>query len=253
MTTSDTRSDHDCEWVLRFLSERGLEAQAIRPNPSHKTPDIVVAIGEHRVLLEVERKADDQQLRNLLSGEPGASIAYSADRTEDRIKVAWRQVRDFPDRHSCDHTLIWLIADSGAAALLAGKAARARLYGLEQLEGYTTADKFYSKTCYFFYESIFFRWKELDGVVIHRAQSLELCLNPLSPRFERFCIGPFVEALRSSMEVVDPVQEAADGRAFIADCDSDRRDSNAVVQFVRDKYALRKPTIRRFIMVNNPL
>ena len=73
------------------------------------------------------------------------------------------------------------------------------------------------------------------------------------PDFETFRTSPFVDMLRSNVTVTDPAQDDVEGRAFLADCDVDRRDIHAVVKFVREKYGLRKPTIRRFVLVSDPV
>jgi hypothetical protein len=245
--------DADSEAIKQLLAQRDVVVESIEPSPVHKAPDLAVTICGQRVLIEVESKDDDKQLRNLLGQEKGAALSYRGGRVEDRIHIAWRQLRDFPSRQDSDNTLIWFLACKGEAAILTGQAARALLYGLEHLEGYTLNGEFYSKPCYFMYHSIFFREKQLDAVVIHCLRSLELCLNPFSPRYETFRSSPFVEALQGLMQFVDPIQEERESRAFVVDCAIDRRDTNAVVRFVRSKYRLDRPRIYRFELVNYPV
>ena len=250
---NNVRVDADSEAIKQLLAERDVLVESIEPSPIHKAPDLAVIICGQRVLIEVESKNDDKQLRNLLCQEKGATLSYRGGRVEDRIRVAWRQLRDFPSRQDSDNTLIWFLAYKGVAALLTGQAARALLYGIEHLEGYTLNGEFYSKPCYFMYNSLFFREKHLDAVVIHSLRSLELCLNPFSPRYKTFRGSPFVEALQGLMQPVDPIQAERESRAFVVDCAIDRRDINTVVRFVRSKYRLDRPTIYRFELVNYPV
>ena len=160
-----------------FRDVLGLHVSMIAPSPKYKSPDLLIEFAGVRVLTEVERKTDDQQFRNLLDGEKGGTLQYSAARTEERVKNAWRQVRDYPERNISDSTLVWLIAGQRDTAILTGKAAIARLYGIETLEGYTEAGDYYSKPCYFFYESLFFKYKDLDAVVVHFSEDVSLCLS----------------------------------------------------------------------------
>lgn len=247
------RVDQESELIKGLLTQRGFLVESVEPSPVHKTPDLTVSIECQRVLIEVEAKNDDRQIRDLLHQEKGATLTYRGGRVEDRIRAAWRQVRDFPRRQDTDNTLIWFLAYQGAAAILSRTAARALLYGIEDLEGYTLNGEFYSKPCYFLYNSIFFREKHLDAVVIHDLRSLELCLNPFSPRYETFRSSPFVEGLKGLMPLIDPLQEEREGRAFIANCEIDRQDMKAVVRFVKSKYRLESPRIYRYVFVNNPV
>jgi hypothetical protein len=247
------RVDHDSELIKVLLTERGFLVESVEPSPVHKTPDLAVSIECQRVLIEVEAKSDDKQIRDLLHQEKGATLSYRGGRVEDRIRAAWRQVRDFPRRQDADNTLIWFLAYQGAAALFSGQAAHALLYGIEDLEGYTLNGVFYSKPCYFMDNSLFFREQQLDAVVIHTLSSLELCLNPFSPRYETFRSSPFVEVLKGLMPLVDPLQEEREGHAFIANCEIDRQDMHAVVRFVKSKYQLESPRIYRYPLFNYPV
>jgi hypothetical protein len=244
------RFDADAEAVRKALGDAlGLRVHAVPDSPDHKSPDLLIEVGKKRIVVEVERKADDQQLRDLLDSDEGTILQYSGDRVEDRIRNAWRQIRDYPHRSPSDSTLIWLIAGQRDATILTGTAAVTRVYGIETLEGYTAAGEYYSTPCYFFYDSVFFRYKDLDAVVVQSHEALSLCLNPYSPRYTTWKEYAFLGAF----SVIDPAAEESDGQAFLADCDHDRRDTNGVVRYLREKYQLRAPTINQYVLVNCPV
>ena len=248
---SQKHVDSDAETIRGILRDvLGLNVSMITPSPEYKSPDLLVEFAGVRILTEVERKTDDQQFRDLVDSKKGATLQYSGARTEERVKNAWRQIRDYPDRSPSDSTLIWLIAGQRDATTLTAKAAIARLYGVETLEGHTEADKYYSKPCYFFYESLFFKYKHLDAVVVHSCDDVSLCLNPHSSRYAAWRTYPFLSAFSA---VIDPVAEESAGAAFFADCDTDRRNTDQVVGYLRQKYQLRRPTITRFVLVNMPV
>lgn len=226
----------------------GLDVRAIRPAREHKSPDLLVDCGGARILVEVERKTDDQQLRDLLSRESGATLQYSGGRTQERIESAWRQIRDYPHRQPSDSTLVWLIAGQRDATILTAKAAITRLYGLNTLEGYTEAGEYCSRPCYFFYESLFFKCKDLDAVIIQSYDVYSLCLNPYSVRFETWKTYPFL----SAFSIIDPVAEESAGAAFLTDCSADRSDMHQVLQYLRQKYRLRALRVTEYVLVNMP-
>jgi hypothetical protein len=243
--------DTDAEMIQGILRDViGLNVSMITPSSEYKSPDLLIEFAGVRILTEVERKTDDRQFRDLLDGEKGATLQYSGARTEERVKNAWRQIRDFPDRRLSDSTLIWLIAGQRDVTILTAGAAIARLYGVETLEGHTEADEYYSKPCYFFYESLFFKYKHLDAVVVHSRDDVSLCLNPYSSRYAAWRTYPFLSAFSA---VIDPAAEESAGAAFFADCDTDRRNTGQVVGYLRQKYQLRRLEITRFGLFNMPV
>ncbi len=248
---SQKHVDSDAEMIRGILLEvLGLNVSMITPSPKYKSPDLLIEFAGVRVLAEVERKTDDQQFRDLVDSKKGVTLQYSGARTEERVKNAWRQIREFPDRRPTDSTLIWLIAGQRDVTILTAGAAIARLYGIETLEGHTEADEYYSKPCYFFYESLLFKYKDLDAVVVHSCDDVSLCLNPYSSRYTAWKTYPFLSAFSA---VIDPAAEESAGAAFFADCDTDRRNTDQVVGYLRQKYQLRRPTINRFGLVNMPV
>jgi len=131
--------------------------------------------------------------------------------------------------------------------ILSNSAMHGLLYGTATLEGRRRDGKTYHKECYFFTESAFFKRKEFDGVMLHENQALELCVNP-------FSIGStaLTDALGSKFAVHDPRKFEADGQCFIADCQHDRKDTAAVVRYLKDKYLLDTVSILNYTLFNLP-
>jgi hypothetical protein len=99
------------------------------------------------------------------------------------------------------------------------------------------------KRCYFFRNSDFFRHRNtLDGAVVAEIEdqdiSARLCLNPLSPRYEKLKASPLSASFGTA--VVDPLKEEADGEAYLVDSDLDRTKTNEVLQFLQSKYRVDK-------------
>ena len=172
--------------VLSILRDRDLNAQPIAELPDKKTPDLFVEGGGRRILTEVKSKEDDQQLRQLLEAPAGTQVSYQLSSLDTILRGAWHQIRDFPQRRADDLALIWFLArTTGGITILSGLAMRSLLYGTAMLEGRRRDGTSYQKECYFFSESSFFKRKELDGVVLHDNQAVELCLNRSAMRSAR--------------------------------------------------------------------
>jgi hypothetical protein len=99
------------------------------------------------------------------------------------------------------------------------------------------------KRCYFFRSSDFFRHRDtLDGAVVAEIDgqdiSARLCLNPLSPRYEKLKTSPLSASFGTA--IIDPLKEETDGEAYLVDCDLDRARKNEVLQFLESKYRIDK-------------
>jgi len=249
------KDDHDKSFVLSLLRDGGFQAELIPESPNHKTPDLSIALPESNVLVEVKSKEDDQQLRNLLESPNGTSLLYNVSVIETVLRDGYRQLRDFPDRDDSDFTLIWFITRKiGGVTVLVGSAAMPILYGIESLEGQRDDGSSFGPTsCYFFTESFFFKRRNLDGVVLHNDRSIELCLNPFSPRHNALNDTRVAAFFREHYGVLDPGQLETAGKCFIADCELSRQDTNGIVRYLKSKYGLDRVSINRFSYVNFPL
>jgi len=249
------KDDHDKKFVLSILRNIGLQVQPIPESPTHKTPDLRVMIPEGDILVEVKSKNDDQQLRDLLVSPIGTPLFYKVSALETCLRNAWRQIRDFPDRDDATFSLFWFITRKvGGITIFAGSVTMGLLYGTELLEGYTVDRKeFYQKECFFFHESLFFKHKDLDSVVLQDDQSIKLYLNPFSPRYSSFKHTMFTDVFRTQFTVIDPVEMVAAHKCFIADCSTERKDIKRIVRYLKSKYGLATVTINRFILFNCPV
>lgn len=96
--------------------------------------------------------------------------------------------------------------------------------------------------CFFFYNSEFFRHQDIDGAYLVVADQgtaiVRLCLNPFSNHWARLRDSPFARNLVTGL--VDPVAQEAAAEAMLVDGPVDRRDSGAVLNYLRAKYGIQK-------------
>jgi hypothetical protein len=252
------KDDPDKDFVLSFLRSMGFHVEPI-PESSYKTPDLKVMMPEGDVLVEVISKEDDKQLRDLLESSPGTPLFYNVSSAEKALRKAWHQIRDFPDRDNEDFTLIWFITRKvGGVAVLVRPHIISQLYGIENISGQKIDRTVFDfMPCYFFKESFFFKYQDIDGVVLYEdqleGQLVELCLNHFSPRYNTFKSMKLKELFRDHFSVTDPREMEAAGKCFIADCEISRKDKNGIVRYLKDKYGLDTVTIDRFLCFNYPV
>jgi len=96
--------------------------------------------------------------------------------------------------------------------------------------------------CFFFYNSEFFRHQDIDGAYLvvadQGAATVRLCLNPFSSRWTSLRDSPFAKKLVTGL--VDPVAQEAASEAMLVDGPVDRRESGAVLNYLRTKYGIQK-------------
>jgi len=107
------------------------------------------------------------------------------------------------------------------------------LYGKANV--YSILNSKFSHECYFFHDSVFYRWRAtLDGAILSTFTTAKLCINTYSPRYASFRASEIVRAFDQA--VVDPIELEREGRAIVADCDVDRRKHVDVIQYLAAKY-----------------
>ena len=98
------------------------------------------------------------------------------------------------------------------------------------------------KRCYFFRNADFFRRASIidsavaaytDGTLIYAI----LCLNPLSPRYEKLKASAILLTFQGDVE--DPTVLENSKMAFILDTDLNRNDESPLLEFLKNKYQTR--------------
>jgi hypothetical protein len=207
--------------------------------------DLLVTAGDTRLLIEEKTKLDDpkeeeRRRATLARGDIHLeSIPVKpSNRLSGVVRKAVAQLTSSSESIPHDFRLIWFTA-LGINAEPKFNRFAATLYG------YTNIIEMHStgfRRCYFFRNSEFFRHREtLDGAVVAAESgdsfTLQLCLNPLSPRFVALRSCAF--AARFESGVLDPTVAEGSGSAYIADTEADRADEAEVLAYLQTKYQTR--------------
>jgi len=92
--------------------------------------------------------------------------------------------------------------------------------------------------CYYFHESAFFSWRSyLDGAILTYQNTVQLCINSLSARAERFRKSEIVLSMSKGLCDPQKLEESYD-HVMIADCDIDRKSPDKVLNYLQEKYGL---------------
>ncbi|MFC5579202.1 hypothetical protein ACFPOA_14405 [Lysobacter niabensis] len=238
-----------------MLKKWGASPQAISTSDKEES-DWIAEIDGFRVLVEEKTKLDNPEFvaareTTLAKGEVFGAVTSLAP--NNRLSAIVRKGASQLDSSSVstahDARILWLTA-IGREAGARWEQAFSTLYGSTKVYEIGKGEM---RNCYFFHHSAFFRFRaHLDGAVIGCLRGSELtlrfCLNPYSERWLKLRASPFGALFPTGL--IDPVEEEARGRAYLADTDIDRRDSGAVLDFVSKKYGLKLAQFMDLTMVS---
>jgi len=222
--------------VSNLLGYLGFAVEFLQEGATKKADLFAVKDGEHFVI-EVKTKEDDarrgEQMERAFDRGSLYEEVHPMGRRNRISGIVHQGVRQLTAHAESDPIrLLWLVV-LGPRATVYESQIRATLFGSTRV--YDLQETSWQRDCFFFYHSDFFRWHEdLDGAVIARARSGQLCVNPFSPRADRLRRSPL--AVTFGAGVFDPILLEATGDACVVDSDIDRSDEGAVLRFVQRKY-----------------
>ena len=226
----------------RELQKLGFAVEEIPTQASRqqKTPDFSVIGKTSRYLVELKVKGDDpmeieQNRRELEAGKIVMKSTPTGPRnTMDKIICDGSDQMDDEDSPHAKFHVLWLHSWGFDAEFLY-KRFFATLFGSIQVAYPPNI----FPDCYYFYDSSFFRLRyTLDAAILSFNDNLKLCVNTLSPRLGDFRNSELYQALLEY--VCDPDSEEKNHRGLITDALIDRRDRNAVLEYLKKKYGLKQ-------------
>jgi len=216
------------------------------PTSNKEESDWLATLGGFRLLIEEKTKLEDpertaERTEALKTNEVFGTIVPLSrnNRLSGIIKKASSQLTSSGTTRDHNARIVWLTA-VGFDGEAKYHQTFSTLYGTTKV---FEIGKSLMRDCYFFHRSDFFRFRShLDGAVIAflsgEMVTMKLCLNPYGERWQDLRDSPF--ASRFPAGPIDPIAAEASGTAFIADTDIDRKDSNAVLAFLQNKYRLER-------------
>lgn len=227
-------------FVTLILEHLGATVTPI-PRKEGKTPDFLVTISGVHYLIELKTKGEDSQreeARNQVL--VGGGIAEDHDTVGRKnvisgvIAEAVRQLRAF-DAEQVDFRLVWFLG-WGRLRSLYYEQFESALYGTVPVADFGPGADQYHRPCYYFELNDFFRHRDiLDGAIIWCDDSGRFLLNDLGQRYPAICTSPLATAMAAGC--IDPRRKEQLGEAYYVDGDVDRRDDQAVIAYLREKYA----------------
>lgn len=230
------------EYIRLALVEWGFAVDKVS-EAANERPDFYAVKDDDEYLIEVKSKEPSQEQERrrdevLLSGKV-YDESYELIRQSGLTKVVSKGKNQLK-KYKSEADYFRVICFVGT-----GHNAEARLLQLEAtLFGRTTVCDWSTENgpcrdCYYFGFSDFYKYRDiLDGAILIDANSEEgkLCINDHSSRYNRFRESSLAQVFGTA--VIDAPKLDHDGDAFIVDADIDRKNKQAVFDYLRRKYSL---------------
>lgn len=223
--------------IWQQLERLGFVVTPVSPPPRGRSPDFVAEKSGEQFVFELKEKIDDpdalaNENARLAIGElvPFAESTGTNERVSEKARDGIKQLLAH-DLTGIGFRLLWLHA-GGRDPEVQYEQFRATLYGMTHI---VAPELPHTTRCYYFGHSEFFRCRHLlAGAVITTPTKLQLCINSLFIDVSAFRKSSLVETFNGGL--LDPDHLERQGDAFVADCDINRNDETAVLQYLQTKY-----------------
>jgi hypothetical protein len=211
---------------------------------SHKEEsDWLATLDGFSLLVEEKTKLENPELaaaraNSMNSGQVhGTTTSLRPNRGISRIiHKAAKQLRSTAADRAHDARILWFTS-IGFDRETKDHQAFNTLYGATKVFDLDVSSSL--RECFFFHFSEFYKHPEIDGAVLAifdgKNVTMRLCLNPYSDNWQTLRDSPFAAKFGTP---IDPIALEAKGLVMIADTDLDRRNPEAILDFLRAKYGI---------------
>ncbi|MDT4331555.1 hypothetical protein ACQE3E_13550 [Methylomonas sp. MED-D] len=242
-------NDQNRDDVMARLERLGFEVQPIPETSISLQPDLVTLSDGVTMYVEVKTRSEDRVLRGDMEAVRigrEVEILTNLDKHNSisaEVKHASRQLDTAAQ--SDDLRLLWYRADRGPFVSGTKEQIGSSLYGMRMVLADRPSHPRRPWHCAYAGHADFFRFPEIDGVMIEVDGLISLFLNPFSPRADAFAVSRIVRVLAADDAVFDIQRAIADGQIFSAGGDAPRRDDAALLEHLASRYP--ETTFVRFL------
>lgn len=230
--------DRDREDVKMVLERLGYQVDVVLTVNDEKRPDLLAIHGHTRMFVEVKARVQDLTLRAAMEAvPPGATESILTPLEKHNALSA--EIKDTNEQLGAlalhdDHRLLWFRAHNDLFVHGACDQVVSTLLGIRVVDAERDGSRRPFRCAYAGFADLY-RFREIDGAMIEEGDALTLVLNQFSDRHVAFSASRICRVLQSGA-VVDVGQADRDGACYVVDGDVDRKDDDAVLEFLRAKH-----------------
>jgi len=228
-------------FVDRTFRNLGFHVERVAMAPDCERADYRIRDANHSYVVEVKNKFDSKSVRaeydKALNGgdilPPSEPTGYNnavsnvLDKAESQLSATAESEEEF--------RIVWLEV-AGLDRELQFAQTMATIYGIAQL--LPIGRRAIARDCYYFKHSVVHRQRNIDGFIVSDGESVSLATNPFSARFHALPSTRLYGVFAEQGALVDPVALERAGQIYVADCSIPRRDTQAVLEYVQQKYGV---------------
>lgn len=242
--------------VKEHLQSLGLVVSKIKSSTQGKTPDYLVSYEEEKFLIEVKNREKDENFNTLIEspypGKESQELGYS-NTISGIIEDGIEQLIEYDSDNKFLH-ILWCSTINLIHGNLVARQFVDTAYGLKNIEGYDKNNNFFETVCFYFGYNNFFGHRNLDALVVQSPNKITLCLNSFSETINQFKTSALYNAFKKAdLEIIDPKNLEENGGYFFMDTNIDRKNTNAVLAYIEEKYELQEVTPINFVLFNLPV
>jgi Holliday junction resolvase-like predicted endonuclease len=240
-STLDTLvNDPNRDAVQARLDALGFEVRSIPETTKSRQPDLLAQAEGTTMYVEVKTRSEDRVLRGRMEAVgigKTDEIVTDLDKHNSisaEVKHASSQLCAAASQQ--DFRLLWYRADRGLFVSNTKEQIVSTLYGMRMVLAERPPFGLRPWYCAFAGHADFFRFREIDGVIIEADGLISLFLNPFSPRKGAFMTSRIARLLGADDAVFNIQRELDEGKLFAADGDAPRRNDPELLAHLTVKY-----------------
>jgi len=235
-------SNSDYESIVRDqFRSWGMSVSPVE-TASERRCDCHASDGTSEYLVEIKtRTTDSSFLRDLEPNtvRPLVQSTVSNSKVRSKVSSAVEQLDLTAPNHPSALRLLWWWAQPGMKSDISADQLYGELYGLRHVlayrKGRAEGDGEHKPALYAA-PAKFEHYPQLDGVVLHDEESLQILLNALSSRADQFRASKLARHFQNDNALCDPVERVRSGDWLEVDRHVNRRDESAVKANLIRKY-----------------
>ena len=235
--------DEDTNTVIDILRNFSFSTVRISESPKEgKRADIKAEKGGDHFLIEVKSRQDHPELMSdIEKAQPFEIVEYEKELFRSNtlagiIRDAVSQLMDTPDPYN-SFKIVWFRA---VGALIEDEMSflKSTLYGISHLMVREPNGRIIHAPCYYFDFNEFYKYANLEGVVLDNGKGLELCVNGFSKRAGEFAKSSLYTFFSSHNAVTDPLKLEEESEIMVADTQISRKNQEAIKDYIQKKYEI---------------
>ncbi|NJM10002.1 MAG: hypothetical protein HC883_03700 [Bdellovibrionaceae bacterium] len=231
------------EYARRVFEAHEFRVDRLEAPDGGRCADFLVTKESDSFLLEVTDKRESDFLSNLLLKAKDGGIATASrkssfsNRIDGILRDKEEQLVQTSRMYPNIPRVVWLSALNRDSEYIL-RCVKNTAYGLQTVSVLSASGEFISKRCFYRTHSAFFRFQNIDAVILAGIEGGTFCLNEFSKRAATVRDSNLAQMFPPEGRI-DPIRLERSGKAYCVRGDINRRDDKAVWQYLYDTYGVR--------------